>query len=148
MKQLDKIKSSLLRRSLSLTKLTIDTSSKVVGHSLTTRFANAETKDQSWQKMLAGQAQKLSKELGELKGSLMKAGQMLSMYGELFLPPEANEFLKTLQSQSPPLQFSEIEKILKAHLGEEKLGELEIDPVSIGSASLGQVHKARIKASG
>lgn len=148
MKQLEKIKSSLLRRSLSLTKLTIDTSSKVVGHGLSTLFSDAEVKDQKWQKLLATQAQKLSLELGELKGSLMKAGQMLSMFGELFLPPEANEFLKTLQSKSPPLVFSEIQKILQSQLGQDKLNELEIDPESVGSASLGQVHKARIKATG
>ncbi len=148
MKHLKKIKSSLLRRSLSLTKLTIDTSSKIVGHQLSTLFSDVNSKDQKWQTLLASQAQVLSKELGELKGSLMKAGQMLSMFGELFLPPEANEFLKTLQSQSPPLHFSEIEKILRQQLGEKKFAELEVDPVSIGSASLGQVHKARIKSSG
>lgn len=148
MKQLGKIKSSLFRRSMSLTKLTLDTGSKVVGHGLATLFADPEKKDQLWQKLLSNQAQKLSKELGELKGSLMKAGQMISMYGELFLPPEANEFLKTLQSQSPPLQFSEIEKILKAQLGDDKLSELLIDETAIGSASLGQVHKAQIKSSG
>ncbi|MEZ0391378.1 MAG: ABC1 kinase family protein [Pseudobdellovibrionaceae bacterium] len=148
MKQLEKIKSSIFRRSLSLTKLTIDTSSKVMGHGLSTLFSDAESKEQKWQKLLATQAMKLSKELGELKGSLMKAGQMLSMYGELFLPPEANEFLKTLQSQSPPLKYSEIEKILKAQLGEEKLAALEIDPNPIGSASLGQVHRAKIKSTG
>lgn len=148
MKQLEKIKSSLFRRSLSLTKLTIDTSSKVMGHGLSTLFSSDEMKDQKWQKLLSTQAQKMSKELGELKGSLMKAGQMISMFGELFLPPEANEFLKTLQSQSPPLKFSEIEKILKSQLGEEKMAELHIDEVAIGSASLGQVHKAQIKATG
>lgn len=148
MKQLDKIKSSIFRRSLSLTKLTIGTSSKVVSHGLATLFTDSETKDQKWQKLLSDQAQKLSKELGELKGSLMKAGQMISMYGELFLPPEANEFLKTLQSQSPPLKYSEIEKILKAQLGEEKLKELQIEPEPIGSASLGQVHKAKILSTG
>lgn len=148
MKQLEKIKSSLLRRSMSLTKLTIDTSSKIVGHGLSTLFSDPESKNQKWQQLLASQAQKLSLELGELKGSLMKAGQMLSMYGELFLPPEANEFLKTLQSQSPPLQYREIEKILKAQLSEETLSQLEIDPSAIGAASLGQVHRARVKASG
>ncbi len=146
MKPLKKIKSSVLQRGLSLTKLTLDTGTKVVGHNLATLFADAENKDQKWQKLLATQAQKLSKELGQLKGSLMKAGQVISMYGELFLPAEANEFLKTLQSKSPPLQFSEIERILKNQLG-AKLDELEVDPNSVGTASLGQVHKARVKSS-
>ena len=111
-------------------------------------FAGDKEKQEKWQQFLTSQAKVFSRELGELKGSLMKAGQMISMYGELFLPPEANEFLKTLQSQSPPLAYSEIEKILKAQLGDEKLVLLEIDPASIGSASLGQVHRAKIKSTG
>lgn len=148
MKHLQKIKSSVLQRGLSLTKLTVNTGAKVAGHGIATIFANDKEKQEKWQKFLTDQAQVFSRELGELKGSLMKAGQMISMYGELFLPPEANEFLKTLQSQSPPLAYSEIEKILKAQLGLEKLALLEIDPVSIGSASLGQVHKAKIKSTG
>lgn len=148
MKQLNKIKSSVLQRGLSLTKLTVNTGAKVAGHGIATIFANDKEKQEKWQKFLTSQAKTFSRELGELKGSLMKAGQMISMYGELFLPPEANEFLKTLQSQSPPLAYSEIEKILKAQLPPEKLAQLEIDPVSIGSASLGQVHKAKIKATG
>lgn len=148
MKQLQKIKSSVLQRGLSLTKLTMNTGAKVASHGISTMFAGDKEKQDKWQKFLTSQAQIFSRELGELKGSLMKAGQMISMYGELFLPAEANEFLKTLQSQSPPLQFSEIEKILISQLGPEKLSKLEIDPESIGTASLGQVHRARIKSSG
>lgn len=148
MKQLQKIKSSVFQRSLSLTKLTLNTGVKVAGHGISTLFSNDAEKQEKWQEFLTSQAKNLSRELGELKGSLMKAGQMISMYGELFLPPEANDFLKTLQSQSPPLQYSEIEKLLIAQLGEEKLKLLEIDPVSIGTASLGQVHKAKIKSTG
>ncbi len=148
MKYLGKIKSSVLSRSLSLTKLTLNTGGKVVGHGISTLFANADSKNEKWQILLAEQAQKLSQELGELKGSLMKAGQMISMYGELFLPPEANDFLKTLQSQSPPLRYSEIEKILKLELGAEKMAELEIEEVPVGSASIGQVHRAKVNATG
>ncbi|PIS11107.1 MAG: ABC transporter [Bdellovibrio sp. CG10_big_fil_rev_8_21_14_0_10_47_8] len=148
MKQLKKIKSSVFQRGLSLTKLTLNTGSGVIGHGISSLFSSPEQKEKKWQEFLTGQAKLLSRELGELKGSLMKAGQMISMYGELFLPPEANDFLKTLQSQSPPLQFEEIRKIIEAQLGPEKIAQLEIDPVPVGAASLGQVHKARIKASG
>lgn len=83
----------------------------------------------------------VSHELGQLKGSFMKAGQMLSMYGEYFLPPEANQILKTLQSNSPPVAWSEIEPLYRQELG-AKFEDLEINPEPIGSASLGQVHKA------
>lgn len=147
MKHLNKIKSSLFQRSLALTKITISTGSKAVGYGLGQFFASESVKDQKWAAFLSSQAQSLSLELGKLKGSVMKAGQMLSMYGELFLPPEANQFLKTLQAQSPPLQFSEIKKLLLTELGSEKLSLLEVEPVPLGSASLGQVHQAKIKSS-
>lgn len=147
MKHLNKIKSSLIQRSLTLTKMTISTGSKAVGYGLGQIFSSETVKEQKWAAFLADQAKSLSLELGKLKGSLMKAGQMLSMYGELFLPAEANQFLKTLQAQSPPLQFSEIEKLLLAELGPEKRALLEVNPEALGSASLGQVHQAQILSS-
>ena len=94
------------------------------------------------------QVELLTRELGELKGSLMKVGQMLSMYGEHFLPAEVNQLLKSLQSQSPPLAWAQIEKALKRQLSPEQLAALEIDPEALASASLGQVHRATVKADG
>jgi predicted unusual protein kinase regulating ubiquinone biosynthesis (AarF/ABC1/UbiB family) len=94
------------------------------------------------------QALSLTKELGELKGSVMKAGQMLSVYGEHFLPKEVNLILKQLQFESPPLEWVEMQKIINRNLGKEKAAELEIETESIACASLGQVHRAKIKSSG
>lgn len=148
MKHLTKIKTSVFSRGLKLTQMTAITGAKAFGHGVAHLLRDKESKNQKWQEFLTSQARNLSKDLGELKGSLMKAGQMISMYGELFLPDEANDFLKTLQSKSPPVQFSEIEKILKLNLSKEKLDQIEIDPDPIGAASLGQVHKARIKETG
>lgn len=147
-KKRGKIKTSVFSRGLALAKLTIDTGTSLAGHGLGTLLSSQEEKARKWQDFLKGRASVFSAELGQLKGSLMKAGQMLSMYGEHFLPPEANELLKSLQSQSPPLDWPAIEKVLIEQLGPEKLARLEVDPVAIGSASLGQVHKARVKASG
>ena len=145
-KKLKKIKSSLLSRSFSLAKMTMNTGASLAGHGLSTLLSSDEEKARKWSKLLKSRASSISSELGELKGSLMKAGQMLSMYGEYFLPPEANALLKNLQGQSPPLDWPAIEKILKINLPPEKLALLEIDSVSIGAASFGQVHRARIKS--
>ncbi len=144
-KELDKIKSSVFSRSLSLAKLTLQAGTKLAGQSLSSALSN-ESIENTKLKILSSQAQLISKELGELKGSLMKAGQMLSMYGEHFLPPEANQFLKTLQSDSPPLKWDAIYPIILSELGEEKVNELEIEKESIASASLGQVHRAKIRS--
>ena len=145
---LDKIKSSTFSRGLSLAKLTMKTGASLAAHGATTLLKNKIEKDLSWQELLKSQAASISLELGHLKGSLMKAGQMLSMYGEHFLPPEANKLLKSLQSDSPPLKWSAIEPILKKQLSAELLAELEIEKESLASASMGQVHRAKIKATG
>lgn len=147
-KSIDKIKSSVFSRSLSLAKLTIQAGASIASHGVTTALKNKEDKEENWKKLLQNQASAISSELGELKGSLMKAGQMISMYGEHFLPPEANDLLKSLQSDSAPLSWSAIEPILKKSLAPEKLALLEVEKEALASASMGQVHRARVKATG
>jgi predicted unusual protein kinase regulating ubiquinone biosynthesis (AarF/ABC1/UbiB family) len=146
-KKLHKIETSVLSRSLKLAKLTINTGAHLGAMSLKKVFKNDSQKEELWKNFLKDRALEWSQDLGELKGSLMKAGQLLSMYGEHFLPTEANHLLKSLQSQSPAIDWTIIEKILLKELGEVKLKDLEIEKESIGSASLGQVHRARIKGS-
>ena len=82
-----KIKSSVFSRSLSLAKLSINASLK---------YATSKITNSPLDNFIISQAVSVTKEFGELKGSLMKAGQMLSMYGEHFLPPNAIHILKTL----------------------------------------------------
>lgn len=147
-KGIDKIKSSVFSRSLSIAKLTVQTGASIASHGITTALKSKEDKEAIWKKLLQNQASLISSELGELKGSLMKAGQMLSMYGEHFLPEEANQLLKSLQSDSPPLTWAAIEPTLKKNLSQEKLDLLEIEKEALASASIGQVHRARIKATG
>ncbi|MGZ6472855.1 MAG: ABC1 kinase family protein [Bdellovibrio sp.] len=126
----------------------MQTGASIVQHGVTSTVKNKEDRDESWKRLLQNQASLISTELGELKGSLMKAGQMLSMYGEHFLPPEANQLLKSLQSNSAPLSWEAIEPTLKKNLSPEKLEQLEIEHEALASASMGQVHRARIKSSG
>lgn len=147
-KSLDRIKSSMLSRSLSLAKLTLQAGASMAQHGVTSALKGKESKDENWRRLLQTQASLISNELGELKGSLMKAGQMLSMYGEHFLPPEANELLRSLQSDSPPLSWQAIEPTLKKYLSPQQLDLLEIEKEAFASASMGQVHRARIKTTG
>lgn len=91
--------------------------------------------------ILLQQVQVMAKEMGALKGSLMKAGQMLSAYGEHFLPKEATEILKTLQQKAEPVPWKELEPYIKAEL-KEKYSDLKIEQEAFASASIGQVHRA------
>lgn len=147
-KQMDKIKSSVFTRGLSLAKMTLQAGTQLAAHNLKHHFSSPEEKNKSWMDFVKTQAGLVSAELGELKGSLMKAGQMLSMYGEHFLPPEANALLKSLQADSPALKWDAIEPVLRKNLPKDRFQELEIEKEALSCASLGQVHRARIKATG
>lgn len=136
-KKLVKIKTSVLSRSLSLAKLGLNAGLKYAS----TKITNSPLDD-----FLNSQALSITKEFGELKGSVMKAGQMLSMYGEHFLPAEANKVLKTLQSESQSIEWSIMRQHLENYLDANLIDELEINPEPIGCASLGQVHLATIKS--
>lgn len=138
-KKLSKIKSSLASRSLSLAKL---------GLSAGLKYAETKLTNTPFEDFLNSQSVQIAKEFGELKGSLMKAGQMLSMYGEYFLPPEANQVLKKLQSDSPALEWSVIRDHLQTYMDPQLLDELSITTEPIGSASMGQVHLATHKETG
>ncbi|MEE4379802.1 MAG: AarF/ABC1/UbiB kinase family protein [Candidatus Competibacteraceae bacterium] len=93
--------------------------------------------------MLLEQAKILAEEMGKLKGSVMKVGQMVALYGDhLFLPPEVVEVLRTLQDDSPPLDWSALQPVLEGELGAARLSELHIDTEPLAAASLGQVHRA------
>lgn len=136
-KKLVKIKSSIFSRSMSLAKLSLNAG---------LQYASTKITNSPFDDFLNSQAISLTKEFGELKGSLMKAGQMLSMYGEHFLPAEANKVLKTLQSETPSIEWSVMRQHLESYLDADLIEELEINPEPIGTASLGQVHLATIKS--
>lgn len=144
-KKLRGIKTGALSRGLALARMSISVGSRAAAHSVGKFLQSEGTAAERFKSLLQDQAQTLARELGQLKGSVMKVGQMLSVYGDHFLPPEALTALKSLQSDSPPLEWKEVEKQLRRQLGPEKLARLEIDPEPLAAASLGQVHRARIK---
>jgi predicted unusual protein kinase regulating ubiquinone biosynthesis (AarF/ABC1/UbiB family) len=90
----------------------------------------------------------LAEQIGLLKGGVMKAGQLLALYGEYFLPPEIVAALSTLQDFSQPMAWSALVPAVERSLGRARMSELEIDESPIGAASLGQVHRARRKRDG
>lgn len=106
---------------------------------------NTKTANSIKEKTLIKQIEIVTKEFGELKGSIMKAGQQLSVYGQHFLPQEALEVLKTLQSNSTPVAWSVMERTLLKELDAATIKNLDINNQAIASASLGQVYRATLK---
>lgn len=83
--------------------------------------------------------------LEELGPTYIKLGQIASTRADLF-PPELIRELERLQDDVPPFAVQEVFRILEKEWGvqpEEVLQEFEEQ--SLAAASLGQVHRARLK---
>ena len=84
----------------------------------------------------------VAKELGEMKGVLMKAGQMVSFIFET-LPEEAQAALATLQADAAPMAPSLAASVVERDLGHppERVF-LDWGDLPVAAASIGQVHRA------
>ena len=92
--------------------------------------------------------ERIRKVLEELGPAYIKLGQMLSTRPDL-VGIEISEELQSLRDNTPITDFSEIKKVIEEEL-EKPIDEIysEIDETPIGSASIGQVYKAKLKSNG
>ncbi|HET8849622.1 MAG TPA: AarF/ABC1/UbiB kinase family protein [Marinobacter sp.] len=147
-KSVSRIKTGSFERRLSLTKAGLFAGTRMASHMATNWFGGKDAREQRHKAMLSAQARFLVDELGRLKGSVVKIGQVMALYGEHFLPEEVTEALHTLEDQTTSLEWPAIEPVLKAEIGADRLAELDVDPEPIGAASLGQVHRATRRSDG
>jgi predicted unusual protein kinase regulating ubiquinone biosynthesis (AarF/ABC1/UbiB family) len=95
-------------------------------------------------------AERYAEVLGDMKGAVMKVGQILSFVDVGGLVPESSRgvfqsTLTRLQSDVPPLAPDEIADVIQAELGArpEKIFAF-FSPRPVAAASMGQVHMARL----
>jgi ubiquinone biosynthesis protein len=89
-------------------------------------------------------ARRLRLAFEELGPTFIKFGQALSTRADLFSPAVADEFAR-LQDQVPPLPPGEAEAAIERTFGQPIATIFPaFDPVPIGSASIAQVHRARL----
>ncbi|MDT0619431.1 AarF/ABC1/UbiB kinase family protein [Salinisphaera sp. P385] len=143
-----KLKTGAFDRNLALARMGMIAGTQMAGHTVRNFFRDKEGREASDREFYREQAEFLADELGRLKGSVMKVGQMLSVYGQYFMPPEAIDVLQSLQDDSPPVAWSDLEPVLVQRLGEKRLAELDIDSEPLAAASLGQVHRATRRSDG
>jgi predicted unusual protein kinase regulating ubiquinone biosynthesis (AarF/ABC1/UbiB family) len=115
------------------------TGARTLGRSML-RVLPGVSKDNQWRKI----GEDWFATLGELKGAAMKLGQIASQYRDI-LPPALAEQLARLQRQAEPLPFSKMRPILDAQWSKAQWQLVEhIEPTALASASIGQVHRAKL----
>jgi predicted unusual protein kinase regulating ubiquinone biosynthesis (AarF/ABC1/UbiB family) len=89
-------------------------------------------------------AQDLMLALGNLKGPLMKVGQILATIPEA-LPPEYAKAFQELQSNAPSMGWPFVKRRMKSELGADWQSRFaDFEKTAAAAASLGQVHRATL----
>lgn len=106
-------------------------------------FLSKDSARADFERHLQSTGIRLTKTLGELKGAVMKVGQMASVAADI-LPPEIASALSSLQKKAPPMAFEVIAEQIKTEFGKSHDLLFErFDREPYASASIGQVHRAR-----
>ena len=134
--------SSPSKRFLKLAGMTASIASKSVVNSIRNRNADEEQKNAARSQLFQDIGLQIADTLGEMKGAVMKVGQIASQYKDIF-PPEVAKAIAKLQSQAPAMPFAAIQQQVEKELGKplkDLFSSFEIEPFA--AASIGQVHRA------
>ena len=129
---------------MKLAGMTASIAGKAAKNSLKHLSSDEEKRLQARSELMQDVGIQIAETLGEMKGAVMKVGQIASQYKDVF-PPEVATALEKLQKDAPPMPYAQIkaqvERELKAPI-DELFMAFEEQPFA--AASIGQVHKATL----
>jgi aarF domain-containing kinase len=116
-----------------------------LAYAIRSRFLNDSEKQKLLNEANLSAALRLLSTMGYLRGAIMKVGQMLANLPEI-MPQEFIDVLGSLHFQAPPMHYSMIREVFLDELGREPEELFAFfDRRAFAAASLGQVHRARLK---
>jgi len=131
------------RRLIRLASMTARVATRYTTSRVKSVFQSKEAAERDRIKTHEQAGELITKTLGELKGAVMKVGQMASIAGDL-LPKEMSDALAALQREAPPMDFEVIAEQIEKELGSPPMLLFDaFDTEPFASASIGQVHRAR-----
>lgn len=132
------------RRFMKLAGMTASIATKTVSNSIRHLTADEEQKLAAKTKLFQDIGIQIAETLGEMKGAVMKVGQIASQYKDIF-PPEVAQSIAKLQRQAPAVPFATIRAQVEKELGKPlDVAFQSFEPTPFAAASIGQVHRARL----